>query len=70
MIMHITEVNLPVQYTDYMSDRTGLLSWKYRFTWFYKLDDSLSLFEEAISDLRNKLYHIPNYDIAVSMSCL
>ena len=32
IIMHIAEVNLPVQHTDYMSNRTSLLPWKYRFT--------------------------------------
>ena len=32
MITHIAEVNPPVQHTDYLADRSGLLPWKYRFT--------------------------------------
>ena len=32
MIMHIAEVNPLIQHTDYMSNRTGLLPWKYQFT--------------------------------------
>ena len=70
MITHIAEVNPPIQHTNYLADGTGLLLWKYRFTWFHKLDTPLSLFKEAVSDLRNKLYHIPDHNIAVSTTCL
>ena len=70
IITYIAEVNSSIRHTDYLADGTGLLPWKYWFTQFHKLDASLLLFKEAIPDSRNKLYHIPDHDIAVPTLCL
>ena len=69
-ITHVAEVNTPTQHADYINNGITLLLWKYRFIRFYKLDNPLPLFPEAIPDLKEQMYHIPDHDIAVPTTCL